>query len=180
MTDNDAPTTEEREAQRDVALRNLKDSSTSDLAVSYLVKHSGQYGEAGNSAVHNFKYIPGIQKPSENVSGIISNSLLDSRVNEEMYSGNVSELGIIQKCAEIIQESLKSVKVSDVYELMGAENPPEEYANQYVGDLDESKYNQILSLYNAYLTSKGVSEALDERAKNLPKGLEKILIGSKE
>ena len=47
---------EQREQEREVALKNLAETSFMDLATAYLVDKDGQYGEAGNSAIEKFKY----------------------------------------------------------------------------------------------------------------------------
>lgn len=175
---------EQRGKSREAALRNLKETSLTDLAVSYLVS-SGQYGEEVNSAVEQYKYFPAMQG---NGSGHMINGLLSSRQDKKRYTGNISEYGIIQNCAKIIQESLMSITVKDVLELMGSgKGVKGNYGNKYLSDLAKSEnkedkefFQSIMASYLKYLTDTKVAEALKESAGNIRGGLEEILTESKE
>ena len=198
------PTREETQKQeREVALKNLKSSGLMNMAASHLVHESGAYGKAGDSAMHQFKYTPAYSSLNAyNKEGkeynIIQNLLFESRENGEIYTGNVTEQKIMKSCAAIMQESLNVIKIKDLLELMGAKiKLNHKFKHLYVGDLlpqipeeeleklseSEKKgiaeaqnlYQQIVGSYQTYLTSKSVSEALAENAKQIPKSLEKIL-----
>jgi hypothetical protein len=188
------------EIKREIALKNLKASGLMNIASSYLVHKSGQYGEAGDSAMEQFKYFPAFNSGTKvyNAKGeqydLIQNSILTSREEGQRYSGNVSELKIMKDCAAIMQESLNAVKISDVMGLMGSKA---NVIDGYVGDLmpkiskeemaklaPEQKeaikasmevYQNLIGGYQTYLATKNVSEALAESAKQIPKGLEAIL-----
>ena len=190
------------EQSRKIALMNLKSVNLLNLATSYQVHKSGQFGETGDSAMEIYKYLPSFQKGVKGYDlkggeefDLIQSSLLASREDGERYTGNFSEKKIMGECAMIVQESLNAITVKDLMELMGSKAEiPEEYNNMYLGSLnpklsEEEKdklknsiqlYTSLIGSYNSYLSQKMVSEALGESAKNIPKGLEKILIGDKE
>lgn len=197
---------EKENKPREVALRNLKSSSLMNIATSYLVdKNKGAYGEAGNSAMEQFKYFPAFNSGAKAYSpegeeyDLIKNSILSSREDGERYSGNISEKKIMKDCFAIMQESLNALTISDILELMGSKAEiPEKYKNMYVKDLvpkiskedmanlsneEEKKiknsaelYQNLIESYQSYISQKMVSESLGESAKQIPKSLEKILI----
>ena len=205
------PTLEEikeaKERIRKIALKNLKAENLMNLAGAFLVHESGQYGEGGDSAVEEFKYFPSFNSNLKNhdlnsgeEKDLFRNSILASRQGKKRYSGNVSEYGIMQDCAGIMQESLDKIKVSDLYsELMGGikkvkgelkdiylnELRPQISQEEFV-KLSENKqkkiqasqelYKTLVTAYQTYLTDKVVSESLGERKSSTLKDLEKILI----
>lgn len=175
---------------REIALKNLGSNNLINLAVAYLVHRSGQFGEAGDSAVEQYKYLPAFEGGAQShdfESGekhdLIRRSILDSREDGERYSGHVSEKEIIKSAAATIQRSLSYVKVQDVLDLIGSEMRVKgEYRDKYLSELAESEnkedkkvYEMVTGGYITYLTTKNVSEAFDERTKDTRKGLEKIL-----
>ena len=186
MTNGDQ---EKNERQREIALKNLKASSLTDLASVYLVNSSGKYGEAGDSAVELYKYFPAMNsgaKIYDIESGtevdLIRNSLLGSRQDGKRYTGNVSEFKIIKDCAGIVQESLATVKPQDVLELTGSgAEVKSAYKDKFIHELlngsEEEKEiaGKIIGIYLQYMTDKKVSEALNERTKSSKGSLEKIL-----
>ena len=121
---------EAREKTRGYALQNLKAANLSNLAVAYGAqsKDSG-FGETDNAAVEQFLYRPSIKgSDAYNLqtgekSDLVYGSLLSSRQDGRRYSGQVSEYGMLQRAASITQESLLSVKVSDVMEIIGSKVP---------------------------------------------------------
>lgn len=174
-------TPEQRKQMRDVALKNLNEAPLMDLAAAYLAEKSGQYGEAGNSAIEQFKYLPAIQ--SSEGSKLMSNSILESRQDGKRYTGNVSEYKIIESCAKIMQESLGAITIQDVLGLIGSDiTVNENYKDKYLFDLansenekDKEIFQQVMGNYMQYLTDTKVSEALKERVKFTRGGLEEIL-----
>ena len=175
------PTPEEREKAREVALKNLGNSPLMDLAAAYLVNASGKYGEAGDSAIEQFKYFPAMQ--SEEGSKLVMGGLLGSRQDGKRYTGNVSEYKIISDCAQIMQESLATIKVQDILDLIGSDvKLKEAYRDKYLTDLAESGKDEdkelvgkILGGYQTYFIDAKVAEALGERTKATKSGLEEIL-----
>ena len=172
---------EQKERVRELALRNLASTQLTDLAAAYFVDKSGQYGEAGNSAIEQFKYFPAIQSPDG--SKLITESLLGSRQDGKRYSGNVSEYNIISDAAKTIQRSLGGIFVEDMLNLINSQREiKQEYENKYLSDLFNSKNQEEKELagklfgdYMQYLTDSKVSEALGERASTIKSGLEEIL-----
>lgn len=188
------------ELKREVALKNLKASNLMNIASSYLVHKSGQFGEAGDSAMEEYKYFPAFNSGTKayNAKGeeydVVRNSILASREDGARYSGNVSEMRIMKDCAAIMQESLNAVKISDVMGLMGSKANVKDayvgsmmpkYTEEEVEKLSEKQkkefkasmelYKSLVSGYQTYLAQTKVSEALAESAKQIPKGLEALL-----
>ncbi len=197
---------EAKERIRKIALKNLKAGNLMNLASAFLVNESGQYGEAGDSAVEEFKYFPSFNSnlkaqnlESEKEYNIFENAIRNSRQSNKRYSGNISEYGIMQDCAEIMQNSLNQIKISDLYsELMGGSKKVKgELKDVYLGELrpqisqeefiklpenkqkgiqaSQELYKTLVTAYQTYLTDKAVSESLGERKSSTLKNLEKIL-----
>src|SRR3989344_4229615 len=114
---NDKPTQKEieeaKERIRKIALKNLKAGNLMNLASAFLVHKSKAYGQGGDSAVHEFKYWPSCNSnlkaqnlESGEEENLFKNVILKSREEDEIYSGNVSELGIMKDRAGIMRESL--------------------------------------------------------------------------
>jgi hypothetical protein len=198
MTEKNEPTQEEK--QRDVALKNLKANTLMDLAATYLVYKNKKYGDEDNDAMENFKYFPAFNSGAKAYAAdgteynVVQNSILKSREKGVRYSGNVSEVGIMKDCSQIINESLNSVKISDIMGLMGSKaNVKDAYLGSLVSKLSEDQfkklpkakqeaieaqeelYGTIIGSYQSYLTKTKVSESLAQGAKEISKGLEKML-----
>ena len=207
---NDKPTQKEieeaKERIRKIALKNLKAGNLMNLASAFLVHKSKAYGQGGNSAVHEFKYWPSFNSNLKNYDlesgeeeNLFKNAILKSRQEDEIYSGNVSELGIMKDCAEIMQNSLDQIKISDLYsELMGGSKKVKgELKDVYIGELmpkiPKEEFNKLtpdkkealqksmelhkvlVDSYQSYLTDKAVSESLGERKSSTLKNVENIL-----
>ena len=114
------------EAKREIAFKNLKADNLMSVAAAYIVHKSGKYGEAGDSAMEQFKYFPAFNSGTKayNADGteydVVKNSILGSREDGQRYSGNVSEMKIMKDCAAIMQESLSALTVNDVMGLMSS------------------------------------------------------------
>ncbi len=205
MTNNN----EQKEKAREVALKNLAEAPLMDLATAYFVEKTGQYGEAGSSAIEKFKYFPAMNSGAKVYDfetgkevNVMQNALLGSRQDGKRYSGNISEYKIIESCAKIMNQSLDRVKVQDILELIGSdEEVADAYKDKYLSDLvpqvsqeefeklpenekkeiakSEEVYGKIISGYVQYLTGTKVSEALGERTNAVKGGLEKMLCGEK-
>jgi hypothetical protein len=205
MTEKDNPKEKTlEEHKRDIALRNLKAANLMNVAAAYIVHKSGQYGTAGDNAMNEYKYFPSFNSglKAYDANGkeydIFKESILNSREDGQLYSGNVSELRIMKDCVAIMQESLGSLTVNDVMGLMGSkanindkyngkylENLMPKYTKEELSKLSEDKkkelsetmglYQNLIGGYSTYLANIKVSEALTESAKEIPKGLEKIL-----
>lgn len=211
MTNNNQLTPEEqKEKQREVALKNLAEAPLMDLATAYFIKKDKNYGEADNSAIEEFKYHPARNSGAKTYDfetgkeiDMEQKLLLDSRQDGERYTGNVTEHKIIKSCAKIIQESLDRIKVQDVLELIGSEEKVvDDYKNKYLSDLlsqvsqeefdklpeNEKKeiaksqefYGKIMAGYTQYLTGTKVLESFGEQTNSVKGGLEKMLCEEKK
>ena len=175
---------EQKEGMRKVALDNLRNPQITNLAAVYLIERTGQYGEAINSAMEQYKYFPSIQ--SSDGSILISDALLRSRDDGVRYSGNITERSLIKNCAQILQESLLRLKVSDLLSLIGLNSEIAKNYNIYLSDLASSENEEhqkllqnLVGAYQTYLIDKKASEALETRSKTAGKNLESILKESK-
>lgn len=193
MAENEL-TPEQKEARRAVALKNLKNSQIVDLASSYHVDASGTYGEAGNSAIEQYKYFPAINASpkfsiydeasnSEREVDLMTHSILSSRQGRKRYSGNVSEYGIIESCAKIMGQSIEYLKIEDVLDLIGSNKKVKvKYKDKYLEDLgksdveeDKKLYGELTNAYIQYIIDLKVSESFKERTNSIKGGLEKKL-----
>jgi hypothetical protein len=192
------------EHQRDISLKNLKNAKLMDVAAAYIVHNSGQHGTAGDNAMNEYKYFPALNSglKAYDVNGkeydVFKESILNSREDGQLYSGNFSELKLMKECAAIMQISLGSLTVNDVMGLMGSkanigskyngkylQNLMPKYTKEELSKLSEDKkkelsetmnlYQNLIGGYSTYLANIKVAEALTESAKEIPKGLEKIL-----
>ena len=171
---------EQREGMRKVAFDNLRNPQITSLAAIYLIDKTGQYGDAVNSAMEQYKYIPSIQ--GSDGSSLIGNALLRSREDGMRYSGSVTERSLIKNCAQILQESLLSLKISDIPLLLGLNGEIATNHNIYLSDLassekeeDQKLLQNLIGSYQAYLIDKKASEALEARSKAVGKNLESLL-----
>ncbi len=187
---------ETRERVRAIALKNIKESNLPDLAISYFAqREESGFGKNDNDSVEQFLYAPAINsgaKAYDPESGkefnVVYNSLLGSRQDDRRYSGQVSEYDIIKTSADIIQKSVMALKVEDVISLIGSSVPVREsYMGRYIADLMESENEEdkkvaqtIIGGYISYITTQGVSKALNQRASEIKGGLEKIVMEEKK
>ena len=185
-------TAEEKEKRRQISLRNLDEETLKNLALAYLVNNEKDFGEADNSAVEQFKYIPAITGEIEhkNENGknknILLNSLLGSRQGGKRYTGNVSEYKIINDAWNIMHESLAGVKIEDVLKLIGSNSAfAKGYSDKYLSDFLESENdkdkefaNVIINSYLGYFASSGISDAHSKKAVAVRKNLESFLTES--
>lgn len=200
MAEKEKPKSPE-ELRREIALKNLKAANLMNVAAAYIVHKSGQFGTAGDAAMAEYKYFPSFGsglKAYNPENGeeldVLKSSILASREDGQLYSGNVSELGIMKQCAGIMQESLNGLKISDIMKAMGSKASVKDgYLSSLLPKMSEEQlaklspdqkkafeesmniYQTIVGSYQSYLATSKVSEALAESAKNIPKGLEKLL-----
>ena len=190
------------EVKREVALKNLGAANLMNIAAAYLVDSDKGWGENDNNVVEQYKYFPAFSsgvKAYNSEDGeeydVLQDSILSTRSKGHRYSGNVSELKIMEDCALIMNESLSAVKVSDVMKLMGSKAPVQNdvYLNSLVRKLKPEEaasltpeqkaaikasaevYTKLVGSYQSYLAQGAVMESLAESRKEIPKGLEKLL-----
>lgn len=172
--------TEKKALRRESALKTFE-SNLVDLAAAFYVENSGQYGEAGASAVDQYIYGPAIRQNTE----IIFGSLLGSRQGKKRYTGNVSEYTIIQNAARIVQESLGVLNTEDVLKLMGSKAElGDKYRGKSLAELSQSESEEdkkmvgaLIGSYQSYVADTRVAEALSKRAEARTSQLEEMLTG---
>ena len=180
------------EQKREIALKNLKEKNLTDLAAAYLVNSTKAYGEAGDSAVEEFKYFPALNsgakfynpETGEEVD-LIKGAVLSSRQDGQRYSGSISEYGIIKNAANILDLSLREITCEDLLDLIGIDsgNIKSAYKGKYIKELIESENEEekkiagnIIYNYMRGFTDSKVSEALNERKDKSKKNLETLLL----
>ncbi len=182
---------EAKQNLRSIALKNIGQSNIPNLAVVYNSNREGSgYGKNDNDAVENFLYLPSIKSGSsfyDPQSGkdadLIYSSLVNSRQEGVRYSGQVSEYGILQTAAKIMQDSLLALKVEDILSLVNSSiEIKEDYQDNYISDLIESQGEEgkklagyLIGGFMEYITAQGVSKALEEKAGQIKGGLESLV-----
>ena len=172
-----------REEIREYALKFLNDKGFNKLALAYAASQEA-YGKAGMQAAHDFGYIPAMSEGGK-AGDMIRQALLESRDDGELYSGNVSEKGLIKTAYNTLLNSATQVKVSDIAEKIryDLEKIPEAYRGLYMEDLlkkdaaeEAKKVGQaLMGAYQQVFVDNGMADALNARAKSIPGNLEKIL-----
>lgn len=169
-----------RAEARESALKTFKGNYL-DLAAAFFVDKSGKYGEEDASAVDQFLYQPAIR--GKEGSELVYGSLLNSRQGGKRYTGNVSEYQIIQTAAKIVQESLTSINIQDILNLMSSKvKVRSDFEKGYIGDYLQSDNKEVkefaqqtIGTYLAYLTKTKVAEALSKSAQATRASLEDIV-----
>ncbi len=161
------PTKEEiekqRVASREAALKTFKGKML-DLATAFYVDNDKGYGEKDNAAVDDYIYGPAMG------SDEYKNLMKASRQGGKRYTG--SEYGVIQTAGKIVRESLMSLTVQDILNLMGSKTKVrEDFEKGYMADYlqseneDAKKFaQQAIGTYLGYLTQTKVAEALVKQA----------------
>lgn len=193
------------EVKREYALKNLNSSNLMDVAATYFAhKRDGVCGKLDISAIDKYKYLPvfssGVKAYNDKGEeyDIIQKSISDSRVDEEIGTGNVSEMKIMKDCAEVMQNALNDIKIGELMKLMGSDAKLKgQFNDKYVGSLmpkfsreeleklsQEQKegiqagmeiYHKLVGDYTSYLIQTKLIEAFTESKKQIPKGLEALL-----
>jgi len=172
------PTKEEiakkRAEVREAALKTFKGKML-DLATAFYVESDEGYGKKDNAAVDDYLYSPAMG------SDEYKNLMKASRQGGKRYTGN--EYGVIQSAAKIVQESLMSLTVQDILNLMGSKvEVRKEFEKGYLADYmqpgndDAKKFaQQAIGTYLNYLTQTKVAEALTKQAQAGRASLEDIV-----
>jgi hypothetical protein len=187
MTEDKSPEqiAKAKEEKRQASLETFKNNGILNLAAAFLIENGAgsQYGPAVQNAIHNYQYLPILEKGEANE--IIVNQLINSRVQGKKYSGSFTEAHLLESGMAVFQESLESLKVSDVIGMIGIDEKINgKYQNMYVSDLKELKddkdaqkaYQTISQGYISYFLDGQVIDALGAQRKASVGGLEKELI----
>jgi len=172
---NDREQQEAREKARESGLSDLRNNVYTAYAAAFYSRKG--FGEQGERAVHDQLYAPAIKEGE----GIL-NALHSSRIQGELYSGNVSELGLLQYGAKIINEALLKLKAGDIAKEIGYAGPLKGYEGKWIADMIQSKDEKekglastLMQMYLAQFTEKSVGEALIKQSKTHAKNLEEIV-----
>ncbi len=94
--------------------------------------------------------------------------------------GAVTSPYLQERSKKILQESVMSVKVEDIYNLVGLKEPMKEsYKDKYVFELGEDEVKSIVSSYMGLKVTDIVSGLLGKQKQAVTKGLEEILCEGK-
>ena len=172
------PTKEEiekkRAGAREAALKTFKGKMI-DLATAFYVDNDKGYGDKDNGAVDDYIYGPAMG------SDEYRSLMRASRQGGKRYTG--SEYGVIQTAGKIVQESLMSLTVQDILNLMGSKaKVKEDFEEGYMADYMQSGNDtakkfaqQAIGTYLNYLTQTKVAEALTKQAQAGRASLEDIV-----
>ena len=163
---------ESKEGKRKVGLINLKDDVIKALAVAYLVENGEGFGEIPKQAVHG-KYLETLT--SEQGSKFITSSVLGSSEGRGRYRGAVNEYDMLEKGMHIFQESILTLKVSDVLAFVGAKAKiKKQYADRYVNELSDDEKKAVIGVYQTNITTSYVADALKKIGDSHSKTLEEM------
>lgn len=190
---NQELTPEEMETRRGYALQNLGDEGFSQLrhmAVAGMVESGDVYGSSDKNVAHQHLYIPsaisgnaGFINPKGeqvNVLGAAFASAIGR--SEGRYNESVNGRDVLNAASEVVQSSLRYVKVGDIVNLIGGEADLGDLGNRYISDILESggeeektKVQKLIGAYMQHFVSGGLSRAYAEQASAISGGLENIL-----
>lgn len=175
---------EKKAKKKEAAMKTFNSTNLLALAAAFYVENSGQYGEAGASAVDEYIYGPALRENTD----VIFGTLLGSRQGKKRYTGNVSEYAIIQNAERIVRESLGALNAEDILKLMGSKAEiGEQYKGKSMVELSQSENEEdkklvgaLVGSYQTYLADTKVAEALSIRAEARTGQLEKMLSGKED
>jgi hypothetical protein len=155
-----------KEKQREVALINLE-SSMWNYALPKLIT-SEQYGKLSEGSKQFYN-----QTISKTPEQSVYEQLFLSQLNSE--GGAITSNYLQTTSAQILQESLLSVKTEDVMKYFKIKNIKESLQDKYINELSEEEMQQIVGSYFQYKTDEKVKEILDLRQKSITKNLEELV-----
>jgi len=172
-----------REEKRALALINLK-GKMPVFSFCHLMQTEGMpFGQTGLALSHNLfiKYLD-----DEEIKKYVIDSLKESeqeaaRKGAGLYAGQANSKNIIIRGSAIINESIDSVYVSDITEILGINCS--KYHETYVGDLngrnaskeDKELYKRIVMAYQSNNMHTYMSEAMEENSKAAKGSLEELV-----
>lgn len=161
---NNEPTPEQREAMRQIAIANLNDNYICNIASAKLGSPN-RYGTILSTLYG--KTI--VQAPEQNA---YEQLFLPDLASDE---GSLTKQRLMTKAAKIIQESLGTVKVQDIFALMNSErNLKGQYENKYVTELSEEETANLINGYLTNMVNKGAESALSREREVVIGGLEQM------
>ena len=158
------------------------------LATANFARTADYGGKQAIDAAYNVNYKLALENPDSYLSRIISNGLLESEKKDKdgnpiPFSGNISADYILSQSGKIYEETIDSIKVSDVLSLLRL--PPKnygemtKYADLYMDELKEKDKDVYKKLKSLYLTSSYKSGVLESMTQynnaNTMRGLEELV-----
>lgn len=167
MAENELSESEKREKIREVALKNLE-SSLWKYATPKLVSQE-QYGMISKMAGADYQNTLS-QTPDQNTYEQLFYPQLASE------GGAITSPYLQVTSTKILQESVMSLKVEDVYKLMKLSKPMKaSYQGKYISELDKEEIQSIVGSYMQNKVTDIVTELLGKQKQGISKGLEEIL-----
>lgn len=158
---------EKREELRKVSLMNLE-SSLWNYAAPELITPQ-QYGNLSKMAQSIYPQL--ISKAPE--QHVYEQLFLRQLASKE---GAITSPYLQEVSAKIIQQSIASVKVEDIYKLVGLKKPMKEsYQGKYVFELNEKEVQAVIGMYMQSKVTDIVSSLLGIQKQESVKGLEELL-----
>lgn len=149
--------TEDKEGNRKVALVNINDDMLKAMASVYLINQGEGFGQVSKEAVRQ-KYLKIMG--SDEAAKYVRDYLYSQEDSGRGLDRSVREIELTERGTKIIQESILALKVSDITNLMKAENPiKKDYQDRYVDSLNDEDKKNIISDYTTFLLMTYVSEA---------------------
>tara|TARA_Y100000310_G_C20404781_1_gene679134 strand:+ start:33 stop:623 length:591 start_codon:yes stop_codon:yes gene_type:complete len=187
MTD-ETMTPEQREEARNTQLGVLRSVPMRDLYVASAGRNTNKYGDMGLQATQG-SYVDALRNPDESVARLLANPFLVSASNAQRAGRNPYEEGavtpiqLLNSAEAFYLNGLGKVKVSDVLELMGSPEIPEDVLSpkqrdMYMIDFQEAdveKSQKLSSAFMQYIQMTGVGQAIANSGRNLAGSLEGIL-----
>ena len=163
---------EKKEKLREISLENLE-SSLWDYATPKLIT-TEQYGQLSRLVNTNYMNIIS-QAPKQD---IYEKLFLPQLVEE---GGAITSPYLQVTSLKILQESLVSVKVEDIYKLVGLKEPlKDSYKDKFIYELSEDEIKSITGFYMSLKVNDIVSSLLGKQKQATTKSLEKILCEEKK
>lgn len=163
---NEKAEAEKKENVRQIALKNLG-SALWNYASPKLIT-SEAYGSLAQGAQAFY--------------GDVVSKTPDQHVYEQLFLSQLSKEGgaitspyLQATSLKILQESMFSVKVSDIMKYAGAKSVGENFKDKYVFELGEKEAGMIVGSCMQYQADEKVKEIIGLRQKEVSSGLEKIL-----
>lgn len=165
---------QDREGKRKNGLKILESPLHIGLSNSYLIEKSNHSDEI-KQAVHDTIYLPALKESG----ALMGNLMMESREDNQRYTGNFSEMQLIKYSLAVRQEALSDVQVQDLVGLIGSNKEVRpEYDSVYMGDLfqnNEEVAKEVLGKYQGCSVANTVNKVTSTLEDAHKKGLEELV-----
>jgi len=146
----------QRETDRKTALGNLKDPFYRSFVSAFMSYGNDSYGKKIEQQVHNFVYLPAFN--SDRGKQYVNDSIINSREDEELYSGTYNERQGIKQVYATLIDGLSKIKVQDILELSGSKaKVKDKFKDKYLFELANSNSEETQklarTLFGGYMDS---------------------------